>query len=117
VITDNIVHVALFAGIFVGAYRASTDPIFLWLLPVQLAGFALAALSTFMAFRIRGPEAEKWIEKVERISGRDFAYLLIGFALFNRLEWFCWGTTFGIYVFAVVLIWLTFRRRRFEPVE
>jgi phosphatidylglycerophosphate synthase len=117
VITDNIVHVALFAGIFVGAYRASTDPIFLWLLPVQLAGFALAALSTFMAFRIRGPEAEKWIEKVERISGRDFAYLLIGFALFSRLEWFCWGTTFGIYVFAAVLIWLTFRRRRFEPVE
>ena len=84
---------------------------------VQLAGFAIAALSTFMAFRIRGPQAQKWIEKVERISGRDFAYLLIGFALFNRLEWFCWGTAFGIYVFAVVLIWLTVRRRRVESVE
>jgi hypothetical protein len=87
------------------------------LLPIQLAGFALAALSTFMAVRIRGPQARQWIEKVERISGRDFAYLLIGFALFNRLEWFCWGTTFGIYVFALVLIWLTVRRRRVESVE
>jgi phosphatidylglycerophosphate synthase len=117
VITDNVVHIAIFVGIFVGVYRASTDPIFLWLLPLQLAGFALAALSTFMALRIRGPQAEQWIEKVERISGRDFAYLLIGFALFNRLEWFCWGTTFGIYVFALVLIWLTVRRRRVESVE
>jgi len=117
VITDNVVHFAIFVGIFVGAYRASTDPVFLWLLPIQLAGFALAALSTFMALRIRGAQAEQWIEKVERISGRDFAYLLIGFALFNRLEWFCWGTTFGIYVFALVLIWLTVRRRRVESVQ
>jgi phosphatidylglycerophosphate synthase len=117
VITDNIVHVAIFAGVFVGVYRDSTNPIFLWLLPLQLGGFALAALSTFMAFRIRGPQAEKWIEQVERVSGRDFAYLLIGFALFNRLEWFCWGTAFGIYVFAFVLIWLTVRRRRVVPVQ
>jgi len=111
VITDNIVHVAIFAGIFVGAYRASTNRIFLWLLPIQLGGFALAALSTLLALRTQGPQAEKWIEQVERISGRDFAYLLIGFALFNRLQWFCWGTTFGSYVFALVLIWLTVRRR------
>jgi phosphatidylglycerophosphate synthase len=117
VITDNVVHIAVFAGIFIGVYRASANPIFLWLMVVQLAGFAIAALSTFMAFRIRGPQAQKWIEKVERISGRDFAYLLIGFALFNRLEWFCWGTAFGIYGFAVVLIWLTVRRRRVESVE
>jgi phosphatidylglycerophosphate synthase len=117
VITDNVVHVAIFAGIFVGAYRASTDPIFLWLLPIQLGGFALAALSTFMAFRIRGPQAQKWIEKVDRISGRDFAYLLFGFALFDRLQWFCWGTAFGIYVFALVLIWLTVRRRRVESAQ
>jgi phosphatidylglycerophosphate synthase len=117
VLTDNIVHVAIFAGIFVGAYRASTNRIFLWLLPIQLGGFALAALSTFLALRTQGPQAEKWIEQVERISGRDFAYLLIGFALFNRLEWFCWGTTFGSYVFALVLIWLTVRRRTVELEE
>jgi len=117
VITDNIVHVAIFAGVFIGVYRESTNPIFLWLLPLQLGGFALAALSTFMAFRIRGPQAEKWIQQVERVSGRDFAYLLVGFALFNRLQWFCWGTAFGIYVFALVLIWLTVRRRRVVPVS
>jgi len=117
VITDNIVHVAIFAGVFIGVYRESTNPIFLWLLPLQLGGFALAALSTFMAFRIRGPQAKRWIEQVERVSGRDFAYLLVGFALFNRLQWFCWGTAFGIYVFALVLIWLTVRRRRVVPVS
>jgi phosphatidylglycerophosphate synthase len=117
VITDNIVHVAIFAGVFIGVYRESTNPIFLWLLALQLGGFALAALSTFMAFRIRGPQAEKWIQQVERVSGRDFAYLLVGFALFNRLQWFCWGTAFGSYVFALVLIWLTVRRRRVVPVS
>jgi len=115
VITDNIVHVAIFIGVFVGVYRSSYNSVFLWLLPIQLAGFAFTASCIFLAFRYHGPEAEQWIDKVERWSGRDFAYLLLGFALLNRLDWFCWGTAFGTYVFGIVLIWLTARRRPMEP--
>ncbi|HTR60290.1 MAG TPA: CDP-alcohol phosphatidyltransferase family protein [Candidatus Binataceae bacterium] len=115
VITDNIVHVAIFIGVFIGVYRASANSIFLWLLPIQLGGFAFTATSIYLAFRYQGPRAEQWIDQVDRWSGRDFAYLLFGFALLNRLDWFCWGTAFGTYVFGIVLIWLTVRRGRIEP--
>jgi phosphatidylglycerophosphate synthase len=115
VITDNIVHVAIFVGVFVGAYRASANSIFLWLMPMQLGGFAFTALMIFLALRYHGPTAEKWINQVERWSGRDFAYLLLGFALFNRLDWFCWGTAFGTFVFGLAVIWLTVRQRTVEP--
>jgi phosphatidylglycerophosphate synthase len=115
VITDNIVHLAIFIGIYVGAYRASADSVFLWLLPIQLGGFACAIVATFVAFRWRGKQAQEWIDKVDRWTGRDFAYMLIGFALLNRLQWFCWGTAFGIYVFALVLMWLTFQGGNVQP--
>jgi len=112
--TDNIVHVAIFIGIYVGAYRASANSAFLWLLPIQLAGFALCVLSIYLAFRLRGAQAQKWINQVDRWSGRDFAYLLVGFALISRLQWFCWGTAFGTYVYASVLTWLAARHRAVE---
>ncbi len=117
VATDNIVHVAIFVGIFMGAYRASADSTFLWLLPIQLGGFALCALSTLMAFRLRGAQAQKWIDQIDRWSGRDFAYLLVGFALINRLQWFCWATAFGTYVVALVFTWLTARHRAVETLD
>jgi len=112
IITDNIVHVAVLIGIFVGCYRASLNPAYYYLTPLVLGGFALNALATYLAFQIRGADAEKWLTAVERWTGRDFAYLLAGFALINRLEWFAWGTAFGTYVFGLGLIWLTARRRR-----
>ncbi len=111
-ITDNIVHVAIFAGVYLGCYRASHSAAFLYLLPVFMVAFALAALSTYVAFRVRGPDAQQWLDRVDQVSGRDFAYALVLFALFNRLDYFAWGTALGTYVFAFVLFWLTWRRRR-----
>jgi phosphatidylglycerophosphate synthase len=112
VVTDNIVHVAIFVGIYTGVYRASHNDAFLYLMAVQLGGFALAAVATYLAFSSRDSGAQRWIDAVDRWSGRDFAYLLVGFALLNRLDWFCWGTAFGTYVFAIALLWLNARRQR-----
>ena len=110
VITDNIVHVAVFAGIFWGCYRNSGSSSYLYLIPVVLGGFALCGVSTYLALSIGAKDAEEWLGQIDRISGRDFAYLLVLLALINQLGFFAWGAAFGTYVFALVLLWATYRR-------
>ncbi len=110
VTTDNIVHVAIFAGIFFGCYRNSGSSWYLYLIPVVLGGFALCGLATYLALSIDAKGAEQWLGKIDRISGRDFAYLLVILALIDRLGFFAWGAAFGTYVFAFILMWATYRR-------
>ncbi len=109
VITDNVVHVAIFIGLLAGCYRADHSAAYLYLIPILLGGFAACAYATWRAFRFKGEQAAVWLDKVDRWSGRDFAYLLVVLAAINRLEWFAWGAAFGTYVFAMVLIWITGR--------
>ncbi|HLX38068.1 MAG TPA: CDP-alcohol phosphatidyltransferase family protein [Candidatus Binataceae bacterium] len=115
VATDNIVHVAVFAGIFWGCYRNSGDSSYLYLIPVVLGGFGLCALATYLALSVDAEGAEEWLGKIDRISGRDFAYLLVLLALINRLGFFAWGAAFGTYVFAFILLWATYRRWWLKP--
>jgi phosphatidylglycerophosphate synthase len=109
VLTDNIVHAAVFVGLLVGCYRVEHSRAYLYLIPLLLGGFAMCAVATWRAFKIKGDQAAVWLDKVDRWSGRDFAYLLVVLALINRLEYFAWGTAFGTYVFAFILIWITGR--------
>ena len=109
VLTDNIVHAAVFVGLLVGCYRVEHSRAYLYLIPMLLGGFATCAYATWRAFEIKGERAAQWLDTVDRWSGRDFAYLLVVLALINRIEFFAWGTAFGTYVFAAVLIWITGR--------
>lgn len=109
-ITDNIVHVAIFAGIFWGCYRMSGSSSYLYLIPIALCGFAICGIGTYVALNVDGEGAEAWLGQIDRISGRDFAYLLVILALINRLSFFAWGAAFGTYVFGFVLLWATYRR-------
>jgi phosphatidylglycerophosphate synthase len=109
IVTDNIVHSAVFVGLLIGCYRVEHSSAYLYLIPILLGGFAMCAYATWRAFKIKGAQAAEWLDKVDRWSGRDFAYLLVLLALINRLEYFAWGTAFGSYVFALMLIWITGR--------
>jgi hypothetical protein len=95
----------------IGCYRLSSGSADLYILAVLLAGFGACAVSVNRALRIAGDEAHRWISQVERATGRDFAYLLVILAIFNRLYYFIWGAAFGTFVFAASLWWVANRYR------
>ena len=114
VITDNVVHVAIFAGMAIGCYRLSDSSAYFYVLPVLLAGFGACAVSVNRAISVAGDEAHRWIGKVERATGRDFAYILVILAIFDRLYYFIWGAAVGTHIFALSLWRLTdhYRKKR-----
>lgn len=117
VMTDNIVHVAIFIGLMVGCYRSSHSYAYFYLLAILLVGFGFCAISVNRALSLTGAEAHKWIGAVERVTGRDFAYIVLVLALLNWLPVFAWSAAFGSWIFAYSLWWMTNRRRSRDEVR
>jgi phosphatidylglycerophosphate synthase len=120
VITDNVVHVAIFMGLGIGLYRQSPDGHYLLLLGVLLGGFACTSVVTYF-FLVRRPGfaraggtpvsrrgklRQRLLRGFEALMNRDFAYLVLVLALADRLYWFMWSTAFGTYLFAILLVWI-----------
>jgi phosphatidylglycerophosphate synthase len=112
VLTDNLVHVAVFIGLMVGCYRVSHSSAYFYLLAIMCIGFLCCAVSVNRALGLPGVEASRWISRVERATGRDFAYIVVILAVIDRLSWFAWTAAIGTYVFALVLWVLTSRQLR-----
>ena len=106
-ITDNIVHIAIFLGIGIGSYRAVHNPAYIYVLLAFLIGFGCCAISVHRAMSLSAAGAEAFIRKVDRLTGRDFAYLVFLLALINRLNYFIIGAAIGTYLFAGGLWWFT----------
>jgi len=120
VITDNVVHVAIFIGLAVGLYHQNPDGHYLLLMGILLGGFACTSVVTYFflvrrpGFATSGGTPVSWRGKVRRrllqgfegLMNRDFAYLLLVLALVDRLYWFMWSTAFGTYAFAILLVWI-----------
>jgi phosphatidylglycerophosphate synthase len=102
-LTDNLVHIAIFIGISIGCYRAAHSSAYFYVLGALLGGFGLCAISVHRAMNVSSGGAEAFLRKVDRRTGRDFAYLVLILALINRLNFFIVGAAIGTYVFALVL--------------
>lgn len=106
-IADNIVHLLLFPGLAVSLYRETQSPLYTTLAFVTLLGvlcsMAVAYVAIFRSSSGLAGKAEKrtpLMEFYERITGRDFAYVLLLLAIADRLSWFLWAAAIGTYVFA-----------------
>jgi phosphatidylglycerophosphate synthase len=118
VITDNIVHVAIFIGLALGMYHQHPDSHYVLLISLLLGGFACDGIvSYFFLVRrpgfagggpapvtFKGKVRRKLLRAFEAVMNRDFAYLLVVLAVIGRLHWFLWGSAFGTYLFALLLI-------------
>jgi phosphatidylglycerophosphate synthase len=120
VITDNIVHVAIFVGLALGLYRQNPNGHYLLLMGILLSGFACTgAVTYFLLVRrpgfarsggtpvsFKGRLRQRLLSGFEALMNRDFAYLLLVLALVDRLYWFVWGSAFGTYLFSILVIWI-----------
>jgi phosphatidylglycerophosphate synthase len=108
IITDNLVHVAVFIGLAVGLYQETHNAWHLYALGALLLGFVFCVITVYLVLE-KGAGSEEWaplaVRWVGTLNSRDFAYLIVFLALINRLVWFLWGAAVGTYIFAISL-WL-----------
>src|SRR5260370_42109160 len=53
IVTDNIVHSAVFVGLLIGCYRVEHSPSYLYLIPLLLGGFAVCSDAAWRPFQVR----------------------------------------------------------------
>ena len=107
VVTDNIVHIAVFMGIAFGLFNETCDPGYLHALWFLMGGFGLCVLAVYQCILRRSPEelerSPRMIRFMSLLTNRDFAYLVFLLAAVHRLNWFLVGSAVGAYLFALTL--------------
>ncbi len=114
---DNVVHIAIFAGIAWGAYLASKGTGSAW---VPLAFGAAAVLGNMMSFWLvtkaqkigatRGwstPGQAAWSDFIlKNVASRDFSVIILLFAILEKFDWFFWMAGIGSTVFWLLMLWV-----------
>ena len=117
IVLDNIVHMAIFAGIAVGLYTTHMGQANAW---VPLALGAAAVFGNGLSFLLvekaqkiktvsgwRTPTHAAWADvMLKNVASRDFSAALLGFALFDQLYWFLLFAAAGSLLFAGAMIWV-----------
>jgi phosphatidylglycerophosphate synthase len=114
---DNIVHMAIFAGIGAGLYVAHVGQDHAW---ISLALGAAAVLGNGVSFLLveraqkiksaggwKTPVNAAWSEfMLKNVASRDFSVIVLLFALLGKLDWFLWMAALGSLAFAAVMLWV-----------
>ena len=121
-LSDNIVHMAVFAGIAWGAYQESPVPsgylpLLLGAIAVVSTGFALWCVNRVKSLkanalhwrRLRQAYRTRFDFILERVANRDFSIVVMAFACFGVLPWFLWLVAAGTSFFAVMMAWSLYR--------
>jgi len=118
IITDNVVHVAIFVGIAVGLRYQTGDRGYLYALGFLLGGFGVCAC---VAHRVLSRSLDATRSGTTRkltglLANRDFAYLIVVFAMVGHLNWFLLAAAAGSYAFAAIL-WVLDKNRTNRPLS
>jgi phosphatidylglycerophosphate synthase len=114
---DNVVHMAIFSGIAIGAFRQAASAEHAWI-PLALGaaaitGNAVSFLLVNKAQNIKTASAWKtplhaaWSDFMLRnVASRDFSVVVFMFALLGQLDTFLWLAAIGSLAFAGVMVWI-----------
>ena len=114
---DNVVHMAIFSGIAIGAFRQTAGSKHAWI-PLALGaaaivGNAVSFLLVNKAQKIKAASEWKtplhaaWSDfMLKNVASRDFSVVVFAFALVGKLETFLWLAAIGSLAFAGVMVWI-----------
>ena len=106
---DNVVHIALYAGMAWAAYKAGWGAPAMFLGGAATAGNIAAFAVVQRASRVKAdlvPERRRRVETIlNRLVSRDFSVLILAFALIGHVEWFLLLAAVGSNIFWPLLAW------------
>ena len=121
-VSDNIVHMAVFAGIAWGTYEQSPVqagylPLLLGLIAVVSTGCSLWCVNRLKSLKANALYWRRLSQVyrtrcdfiLERVANRDFSVVVLAFACFGVLPWFLWLVAVGTSFFAVTMAWNLYR--------
>lgn len=114
---DNIVHMAIFAGIAAGLYVTRVGQEHAWVMlalgAAAVMGNGLSFLLVEKAQKIKAASAWQtrtdaaWSEfMLKNVASRDFSVIVLLFALLGKLDWFLWMAAIGSIGFAGIMLWV-----------
>ena len=127
IIADNIVHMAIFAGVAWGSYLtgswAQTHwPLLLGAMAILANGFSLWCVNVVRHMKanpLRWSRLNVWQRKrlefiLGNVANRDFSVVVLLFACVGILPWFLWLGAVGSSFFALFMAWIL-RRALLPP--
>ncbi len=124
IVADNVVHMAIFAGIAWGAFhegrwQAGALPLTAGALPLMAAAVAIVAngAALWAVQRVRAVKAAGRWDRLSpalqarfdfllgRVANRDFSVVVLVCACAGALPWFLWLAAAGAVVFAGAMVW------------
>jgi phosphatidylglycerophosphate synthase len=130
ILTDNLVHIAIFAGITWGVFLGHRAGMAEWgglnalavpvpWLPLALGGAAILGngISLWLVDRARSHRGRGiWTDPAQaartdfilkNVASRDFSVAVLLFAVLDLLPWFLWLAAIGVNVFWIITAWVS----------
>lgn len=116
---DQVVHVAVFAALAIGAFQHGGAGPVLWLGASAVMGAVVAFPLVVRARLLANKDTDTKLERfIDAASTRDFTVLILFLALIERLEWFLWLTAITVHIFWLTVLLLQLpKRARTKPVN